>query len=562
MRYLKCVSLPLKEVAEDENLYDDIDLTENDIVEAQYWGHHGYPGNPDICALPRYASLTEIKTQNSIPLRGYDEKKAREMPLSERKIELLRLKDVRIPFPFHGKVDMFLNTVMVSAYASRKLAITDRPMEYDVGSGVQKSNIITAGTNICSNTMGFSIIGASGSGKSTAFQLASAKYPRAIRHHLEGISYVQIPIIRLTAFANGNLSALYYMFASQLDEILDSGDLHYRQMKGGTNLGKMTAVVEDWIKRYHIGVIAIDEIQLMDFSPNSAKSIENLLTITAMTGVALIMIGTQDACSCWNSVLRLQRRTQSLTVRADEYCRQKEYVELLIKRIWKYQWLSKKAELTDGIMEALYEESQGSIDLLTTLWMMIQFEAISMKKEAEINEEFIHKIAGGEYGRMKALLKESLAESEKKYMDLKRSLMDQIQMSADADEQKRYMDSLRADNEKKIRQNYDRDMVLGNLIEIISCCHPEYSDTMIRKTFQKAEKNENFAGMSKSEKTKAVLGYLEKPKKRANTTRKPAKPPQADEEELDRLEKELESSLNLAEGIGRQYEYSGNRSTV
>jgi len=549
MRYLKSVKLPIKQVAEDENLYDDVDLTENDVVDAQYWEHHGYPGNPDICALPRYASLAEIKLQNSIPLRGYDEKKVREMPLSDRKRNLLRLKEVRFPFPFHGKVDMFLNTVLVSAYASRRLAITDRPAEYNSGLGIQKSNIITAGTNICSNTMGFSIIGMSGSGKSTAFQLAAAKYPRAIRHHLNDISYTQIPLIRLTAFANGNLSALYYMFASQLDEILDSGDLHYRQMKGGTNLGKMTAVVEDWIKRYHIGAIAIDEIQLMDFSPKSAKSIENLLTITAMTGVALIMIGTQDACSCWNGVLRLQRRTQSLTVHADEYCSQREYVELLIKRIWKYQWLSKKAELTDGIMETLYEESQGSIDLLTTLWMMVQFEAISVKKEPEIDEDYISKVARGRYSRMKILIQESLTESENLYLDLKKSIVEQIQMSADADEQKKYMDSLRADNERAVREHYDRDLVLGTIIESISCCYPEYSDVMIRKAFQKAEKCEGFPKMTKQEKTKRVLEYLKKSHKRVNNKKGQESAVQAEDKELDKLEAALGNSLNLPEGM-------------
>ena len=49
MRYLQNVELDYRTLDKDENLYDDVDLTKEDCVDAQYWLANGYPGNPDIC---------------------------------------------------------------------------------------------------------------------------------------------------------------------------------------------------------------------------------------------------------------------------------------------------------------------------------------------------------------------------------------------------------------------------------------------------------------------------------------------------------------------------------
>ena len=59
-----------------------------------------------------------------------------------------------------------------------------------------ETNIISYANDISANVLGFSIVGTSGVGKSTAFDLTCAKYPRVIRHTFPDGFYTQIPIIR------------------------------------------------------------------------------------------------------------------------------------------------------------------------------------------------------------------------------------------------------------------------------------------------------------------------------------------------------------------------------
>lgn len=511
MNYISKFDLPYLELGENENLYDDVDLTASDLIPAQYRLVAGHEGNPDICALPRISTTQEIQIQHNIPLLGYDEKKIQNMTVGEKKAAILGIRDVRFPFPFHSRIDQYLNSCIVNSYAKRRIGVTVRPDGYEVGKEKLEARCILGNMDISGNTIGFSIIGTAGSGKSTGFQMVSEKYPKAIIHDLLDCRYIQIPIMRLVAFANGNLGALYQMFARQLDNILDSGYSHYGEIRSMSNLGRMTELIITWIKRYHIGIIVIDEIQLMDFSANSGKSIENLLTITQMTGVPLCMIGTEDVQTNWNRILRLSRRTEGLLVKSDEYCSQRDFFEILVKKIWKYQWLKNKAELTEEIVQTLYEETLGSIDMLELLWMMIQYEAISRRSEPEITEEYIRKIAKQKFGHMQLLLKNSLNESGQKYLDERQSVLNTLKEAVEAEKQKQELDRMRADEERSIQDNYDRDAQMRAVEDSISNCYDQYSGQMIRRAYAKAEKEEGFTRLSRRDATKRVLEYLKQP---------------------------------------------------
>lgn len=531
MDYIGKVNLSYKELENGENLYDDVNLMASDIIPAEYWKNPIGVGNPDICALPRPAGTSELLTQNTVPICGYDPAAPEKMKLWERKQSLLGLKQVRFPFVFHGQIENLLSISLISAYQSRRLAISGRYK----GEGTE--TILSSGQNISSNVQGFSIIGTSGCGKSTAFQLTAAKYPRAIHHSFDTYSYVQIPIVRLTAYANGNLRALFISMSQQLDEILDTGTRHYDQMRRN-DIGKMAALICDWIRIYHIGLIAIDEIQLMDFNPHSAKSFENLLTITAATGVALAVIGTEDAMDSWSRLLRIQRRTESSIVKADEYCHERPYMNSIIRHLWKYQWVTPRVELTQEAMDALYEESLGSIDLLTSLWMMVQFDALE-KKGSVIDAEFIRRVSHKRFSRMKQLVKESQINSECNFAQEREVLLKGVRTSAEEEREKELKKALEDKMENEMKMSYDRDIVLGKIMESIQCCYDGFSDAAIKRAFTKAEKDEDFGRLKIPGMTKRVLSYLIPPQK---TVRKPKKP---ESDRVAELERGLKESLEV-----------------
>lgn len=509
MKFVKNMNLDYVEPAGGKNLYDGVDLSVEDCVEARYWKQNGHLGNPDICSLPRAADITELLKQNNIPISGYDPAKVKMASLSERKRQLISLKKIRYPIPFHSLIEYHLSTALISSYASRRNGITAMARPIKVAGEEMETNIISYANDISANVLGFSIVGTSGVGKSTAFDLTCAKYPRVIRHTFPDGFYTQIPIIRLTAFSNSNLTALFLSFAKQLDQLLDTGEDHLNVISGKANLGKIVSIICGWIELYHIGAIAIDEIQFLDFSQSSAKSFENFLTITAQTGVAIVAIGTSEACRLWGGMLRIQRRMASTIIRADSYCKDKKFMSEIIERIWKYQWLDEPAPLTEGLENSMYEESCGSIDLLTTLWMM-QFEVLSNEEQPTIDEVFVHKVAEKHIKEMRGLLKESLIENEERFLELRENMLMDIQQSALADEERKVVEAFRREAKENIDNHYDRDMILSQMMGSISDCYPEYSELQIRKAFAKAEQEDGFKKAAKGERVQRVLAVLKK----------------------------------------------------
>ena len=536
MKFVKNMNLDYVEPAGGKNLYDGVDLSVEDCVEARYWKQNGHLGNPDICSLPRAADITELLKQNNIPISGYDPAKVKMASLSERKRQLISLKKIRYPIPFHSLIEYHLSTALISSYASRRNGITAMARPIKVAGEEMETNIISYANDISANVLGFSIVGTSGVGKSTAFDLTCAKYPRVIRHTFPDGFYTQIPIIRLTAFSNSNLTALFLSFAKQLDRLLDTGEDHLNVISGKANLGKIVSIICGWIELYHIGAIAIDEIQFLDFSQSSAKSFENFLTITAQTGVAIVAIGTPEACRLWGGMLRIQRRMASTIIRADSYCKDKKFMSEIIERIWKYQWLDEP--LTEGLENSMYEESCGSIDLLTTLWMMMQFEVLSNEEQPTIDEVFVHKVAEKHIKEMRGLLKESLIENEERFLELRENMLMDIQQSALADEERKVVEAFRREAKENIDNHYDRDMILSQMMGSISDCYPEYSELQIRKAFAKAEQEDSFKKAAKGERVQKVLAVLKKVGKGKKRTTG-VKQTETDEGKMKGIEREL-----------------------
>ena len=164
----------------------------------------------------------------------------------------------------------------------------------------------------------------------------------------------------------------------------------------------------------------------------------------------------------------------------------------IIERIWKYQWLDEPAPLTEGIENSMYEESCGSIDLLTTLWMMMQFEVLSNEEQPTIDEVFVHKVAEKHIKEMRGLLKESLIENEERFLELRENMLMDIQQSALADEERKVVEAFRREAKENIDNHYDRDMILSQMMGSISDCYPEYSELQIQESLCKSGAGRQF----------------------------------------------------------------------
>ena len=198
-------------------------------------------------------------------------------------------------------------------------------------------------------------------------------------------------------------------------------------------------------------------------------------------------------------------------------------IRLIIRRIWKYQWLDEPVRLTQELSDIMYEESGGSIDLLTSLWMMVQFEVLNSRKNVTVDVDFVQKVSEKHIRRMRELLEKSMIESETQFLKLRQNLTEDIQKSAEAEEERRAEELIRREAEENIQNHYDKDLVLSQIITSISDCYPEYSDLQIRRAFARAEKQDGFKSAGKGKRVREVLALLKKAKGRTKNTSGTAK---------------------------------------
>ncbi len=144
----------------------------------------------------------------------------------------------------------------------------------------------------------------------------------------------------------------------------------------------------------YLGVLAIDEIQNLSEakSGGSDKMLNFFVRLVNTIGLPVIMIGTFKAASLFSDQFRNGRRGSGQGCKVVERMKFDDEWRLLIEGIWKYQWVKKPAPLSEEIEQAIYEESQGIIDLAVKLFMLAQWSAISDGTE-KITPGVIHKVA-------------------------------------------------------------------------------------------------------------------------------------------------------------------------
>lgn len=352
-------------------------------------------GNPYIDALP--LPLTEFKDLNKkytqIP-ELYDEEIERQKPNLLKRIAVESLyTGIKVYLPFEGELEMRLHNALRVSYNSRQL----QKGIYDTGTS-RLLGSTGSGTNA-----GFSLLGYSGCGKSSAIEKSESQLPQVIKHTFDdGTIDYQITFINVSCYANSNLSALYTSIGDQVDKALNL-DVWGKKMRKTHSLSDKQSVVERLIESYKIGIIVIDEIQLMDFKSQRESSFESLMVIQNNTKVAIAVVGTEDAYQSMFTKARTTRRLGS-PIQANHYCENKKYYASILNIIWKYQWFDEHIDLTSEMADAFYEETKGIIAHTITLFVTLQEEYLKSNPRFEVTPDILRKISQVCYPNMHRLL--------------------------------------------------------------------------------------------------------------------------------------------------------------
>lgn len=128
----------------------------------------------------------------------------------------------------------------------------------------------------------------------------------------------------------------------------------------------------------HIGLLVVDEIQNVCNSKNGKSLVGMLTQLINNSGISICMVGTPESAVFFEQAMQLARRSLGLRYDVMEYGAS---FRTFCETVFSYQYVKIETEITDGIMEWLYEHTSGNISVVVSLIHDAQEIAILNEKE-------------------------------------------------------------------------------------------------------------------------------------------------------------------------------------
>ena len=259
--------------------------------------------------------------------------------------------------------------LLASAAAIQKLATGASPAE------VQASMPALTHSNAPCSTL----IGDPGTGKTTTIMRTLSKIPQVVEQVLSYGVIKQVVWLKIECPSTGGRKQLCIALLAAFDKVLGTRYAERFGAEGKRVAGdEMMLFVQHLVTLHAVGIIVIDEIQHARQSKEGVKPLVNfLVTLVNMLGVPIMLIGTNEARPIVDGAFREARRACGLgQPNWSRMSRGREWDDWLA-RLWPYQWTAVSTALTPDISEAIYDESQGIIDIAVKLVLLGQLRTIS-----------------------------------------------------------------------------------------------------------------------------------------------------------------------------------------
>jgi hypothetical protein len=148
-------------------------------------------------------------------------------------------------------------------------------------------------------------------------------------------------------------------------------------------------------RNYHLGIIVIDEIQSLAVAKDESipvKTLNFLVTLVNTIGIPVILVGTPRALTFLQKEFQQAKRACGQGDALWEHMENDDTWRMFVKSIWKYQYTRNRVELTDEMVNALFEEAIGIPFLAVNIYKLVQEYAICSGEETFTPRSF-HAIA-------------------------------------------------------------------------------------------------------------------------------------------------------------------------
>ena len=264
---------------------------------------------------------------------------------------------------------------------------------------------------------GFTIIGLSGVGKTSAVTRVLNLYPQVIvhsRYRNRPLALKQIVWLKLDCPHDGLVKGLCMEFFKAVDRAIGTSYFE-ANAKRATTTDVMMQRMEQIARLHCIGVLVIDEIQHLTRakSGGSSNMLNFLVTLVNKIGIPVVLIGTTPAMDVLQSEFRQARRSSGQ--QGDllwDVMKNDDSWDIFVSSMWVNQWTAQKTPLTTEFRDALYYESQGIADIAVKLYAMAQIRAIGTRVDRLSPNDF-RVVASEKLGLVKSAL-DALRSGDKK----------------------------------------------------------------------------------------------------------------------------------------------------
>lgn len=276
-------------------------------------------------------------------------------------VRLMALSDIyRIYVPSSMSLEiyskLYLSLLRSLQKKGTKSAVQQR---YENNKAIQQKSY----SGILGGADSYTIIGASGIGKSSAISRAISLITEN-RIIETGKPYCKIiPCLIVQCPFDSSVKGLLLEILRKTDEELGTNYYHHA-VKFRTSTVDVLIGTVSTIALNHIGLLVVDEIQNVANSKNGKSLVGMLTQLINNSGISICMVGTSESAVFFEQAMQLARRSLGLRYDTMEYNTDfRRFCGIL----FSYQYVKQRTEITDGIIEWLYEHTSGNISVVISL---------------------------------------------------------------------------------------------------------------------------------------------------------------------------------------------------
>jgi len=267
---------------------------------------------------------------------------------------------------------------------------------------------------------GFTIIGISGVGKTSAVSNILAHYPQTIAHtryHENPLVLNQVVWLKLDCPHDGSVKGLCMDFFEAIDHAI--GTSYFNTHGKRTNTIDVLMIRMAQIARLHcLGVLVIDEIQHLSIAKGGGKEkmLNFFVTLVNTIGVPVVLIGTSRAMAVLQGEFRSARRGSGQGDLIWDRMKNDASWDIFTASMWENQWTKEAVPMNREFKNILYNESQGIVDIAVKLYAMVQIRAIALGIETFKSSDF--RIVAAERLRLVKPMLDALRSGDRKKIDM------------------------------------------------------------------------------------------------------------------------------------------------